>query len=476
MDTLTHIVALLRSENQALQAEKQALQAEHQALQTENQKLQNDIKQLMARVEELERRLKLKSDNSHKPPSSDGLGKPRTNTLRGKSEKKSGGQPEHPGHTLKQVEDPDHVLLNPVVKCASCDADLSLQKPCGRQARQVFDLPLPSIEVTEHQVEQKKCSYCGCMNSSSFPEGVNAPAQYGARIRALSVYLNHQQMIPEDRVSVMFRDIFGVSICAATIASHGIYASNKLQGWLDELEQILLTDPVKHLDETGLRITAQTQWLHVMGNFRSTRYRASEKRGEMFAGLSGIIVHDHFPSYYTINGVTHALCNAHHLRELKALEDIEKEDWASRMAAVLRAANKDPQSKAEIIAQYDSIVADGLTYHNNLPSLVSSGTRGRKKRRIGHNLLLRLQKHKDEVLRFLENDQVPFTNNQAEQDLRMMKVRMKISGSFRSFSGAETFASIRSFTSTCQKRGKNVFESISGIFSGVHPAVAYSTA
>ena len=151
VDAVTHIVALLRSENQALQAEKQALQ-------TENQKLQNDIKQLMARVEELERRLKLKSDKSNKPPSSDGLGKPRTNTLRGKSEKKSGGQPEHPGHTLKQVEHPDYVLLNPVVKCASCDADLSSQKPCGRQKRQVFDLPVPSIEVTEHQVEQKKMS------------------------------------------------------------------------------------------------------------------------------------------------------------------------------------------------------------------------------------------------------------------------------------------------------------------------------
>ena len=191
----------------------------------------------------------------------------------------------------------------------------------------------------------------------------------------------------------------------------------------------------------------------------------------MFKGLTGTVVHDHFSSYYTMQDVLHSLCNAHHLRELRALIEIEKESWASRMAILLRYANKHRDAIDRVHQVYDAIVATGLAFHESQPPVSIAVKRGRKKRRTGHNLLLRLKKHKDEVLRFMTSNSFPFTNNQAEQDLRMMKVRMKISGSFRSFRGAEIFAAIRSFTSTCRKQGNNIFKAIEAVFLGEIPAL-----
>jgi len=287
----------------------------------------------------------------------------------------------------------------------------------------------------------------------------------------MSVYFNHQQLIPEDRVSEIFGDIFGLSIAAATISSYGTTASNVLVPWLLSLYQWLASHALKHLDETGFRIGGKTQWLHVMSNALATFYRISAKRGEMFQRLSGIIVHDHFRSYYKLSDVLHALCNSHHLRELKALIEIEKESWAARMARLLRYANKH-RDKADVVRLlYDRIVADGLAFHGLQPPLDSANKRGKKKRRIGHNLLLRLRDHRDEVLRFLESGEFPFTNNCGEQDLRMMKLRMKISGCFRSFAGAEVFANIRSFTSTCRKQGVNVFGALEDLFQGKLPSL-----
>jgi transposase len=441
------------------------------ALQEQNRALQEQVRVLTARVTDLERRLNLNSSNSSKPPSSDGLSKKlRTGSLRKKGRHKPGGQKGHPGKTLEMSLTPDTVIVQPVTNCKDCGKDLVDVKSDQEERRQVFDIPKPRVEVTEYRSEQKICS-CGVVTKGLFPEHVAAPVQYGPRTRAMSVYFNHQQLIPEDRVADIFADIFSLPLAAATVASYGNAASNKLQPWLMTLYQWLATHSLKHLDETGFRIAGKTLWLHVICNASATFYRIAAKRGEMFKGLSGVIVHDHFRSYYTLLDVLHALCNSHHLRELKALSEIEKESWAIRMTRLLRYANKH-RDKADMVRLiYDRIVTSGLSYHESQPPLSTVSKRGRKKRRIGHNLLLRLRGHQDEVLRFLESDDFPFTNNCGEQALRMMKLRMKISGCFRSFPGAEVFANIRSFTSTCRKQEINVFSALEDLFQGTLPAL-----
>ena len=230
--------------------------------------------------------------------------------------------------------------------------------------------------------------------------------------------------------------------------------------------------PVKHLDETGFRIGGKTQWLHIASTILLTFYRVAAKRGSLLTDLTGVVVHDHWKPYYTLKGVLHALCNAHHLRELKALVEIEKEDWARRMQRLLRrachAANLareqdvplTPALIALIERRYDAIVADGLTFHEGQPALTKTRPRGRPPRRVGHNLLLRLSTCKQDVLRFLTDPQVPFTNNLAERDGRMMKLRQKISGGFRSEEGAKDFAVVRSVLSTARKQGWDMLQTL----------------
>ena len=230
--------------------------------------------------------------------------------------------------------------------------------------------------------------------------------------------------------------------------------------------------PVKHMDETGFRIGGKTQWLHIASTIWLTFYRVSPKRGSLLAHVTGIVVHDHWKPYYTLKGVLHALCNAHHLRELKALVEIEKEDWAHKMQRLLRSAchatnlacEQGVPLKPGLIAlierRYDAIVANGLAFHEAQPALPKTRPRGRPPRRVGHNLLLRLSTRRQDVLRFLTHPHVPFTNNLAERDGRMMKLRQKISGGFRSDDGAMDFAVIRSVLSTARKQGWDMLQTL----------------
>ena len=435
--------------------------------QIEHLQAQNNL--LIARVEELERRLGLDSSNSSKPPSSDGLRKkPAPKSLRTKSSKKSGGQKGHKGRTLAQVSHPDEVVHHSAARCPKCDQLLDSVAVTSTIKRQVFDIPEPKIKVTEHQAEVKVCS-CGCHVSGSFPSTVKAPVQYGTRIQALAPYLMHQQLIPEDRLSDLFNDVFKLSINSATLVNMGKNLANNLMPWVDSVKKYIRFSDVKHLDETGFRIGGKTCWLHSQSTDDATYYNPAHRRKEVPQDLSGVIVHDHFKSYYKLQGITHALCNAHHLRELKALEEIEKERWSFRMSRLLRFSNNcsDP-SVEKIFRIYDKIVSSGLKYHESLPPL-ETGSRGRTKRRPGHNLLIRFRDYKQDVLRFLTNDQVPFTNNLAEQDIRMMKVKQKISGGFRTFQGAETFCTLRSFFSTCRKMDINIFSAIAQTIVAQNP-------
>jgi transposase len=450
-------------------------------LRDQNAAQQTRIAQLEARIAELERQLGLNSGNSGKPPSSDGLKKKpvRVSSLRERSGKKPGGQKGHPGETLRQSETVDATINHFPKACAGCGEALSEAMATDHIARQVFDLPEPQpLIVTEHRAHSCRCAACGTQTRADFPPDVKAPVQYGARIAGIVVYLLHGQFLPEKRLAALMADLFGVQLSTATIAAMSQNCAARFESFATAIYARIAAAAVKHLDETGLRIGGKTQWLHIAATVLLTFYRIASKRGAMPENLTGIALHDHWKPYYTLEGIRHALCNAHHLRELKALVEIEKEDWARKMQRLLRLACHatnlarergkplPPRLIALFERRYDAILTEGLAFHAAQPALVrpertgKAKARGRKRRRVGHNLLLRLSIRKQDVLRFLSDLTVPFTNNLAEQAARMMKLRQKISGGFRSAAGAADFAVIRSLLSTAKKQGWNMLDTL----------------
>ena len=436
------------------------------------------ILELQQAVAELRRQLGQDSSNSSKPPSSDGFKKkPRiAGSLRGISGKKSGGQAGHKGDTLRQLATPDKIERHDAKACAHCAARLSAKMVTGVEKRQVFDLPEPRLEVTEHQAAVYTCARCHGTTKAAFPDGVVSPVQYGPRVKATAVYLNVAQLIPEDRVAEVMSDLFGArSLCPASLVAWAEKKAIALEPLTQHIAGLVARAAVRHLDETGFRIGGKGWWLHTVSTASLTHYRVTQRRGDLLTTLAGgVIVHDHFKSYYTLRDVKHALCNAHHLRELKALIEIEKEAWATKMSRLLLQARKAVQRAVEqgasvvidrvlrrILWLYNAIVSFGLAFHEALPPLARrTGARGRIPRRIGHNLLIRLRDFRSDVLRFVFDFAVPFTNNQAEQDFRMMKVKMKISGGFRTIAGAQTFATLRSVISTARKQGWNILQTL----------------
>jgi len=449
-----------------------ALQREIEVLRMENAALRQE-------VADLRRQLDKNSSNSSKPPSSDGMKKPPriAGSTRGRSGKTSGGQAGHAGDTLKPVAKPDVVERHEAEACRHCLAGLTIAMVTGVEKRQVFDVPEPRLEVTEHQAMIYRCPHCRGQTTASFPEGVISAAQYGPRVRAVSVYLNVQQLIPEDRVAQAMADLFGAAtLCPDSVVAWGKRKAEEFEAVAARIAALVAQACVRHLDETGFRVAGKGQWLHTASTTALTSYRVSAKRGDLPKGFrGGVIVHDHFKPYYAMpGGVRHALCNAHHLRELKALIDIDKEQWAWQMRDLLVEANGAVQGAIiegaaalptpvlrTLIKRYNAIVRRGLAFHRNQPPLARQiGARGRAPHRPGHNLLIRLHKFKRDVLRFLYDFAVPFTNNEAERDLRMMKVKMKISGGFRTMAGARTFARIRTVISTARKQGWNILQTL----------------
>ena len=333
---------------------------------------------LRAHIAELERRLGLNSSNSGKPPSSDGLKKPaRVSSLRERSGKKPGGQKGHKGETLRQVTDPNEVVNHYPPACSMCGVGLDPKTSLGHSARQVFDLPQPQpLVVTEHRAHDCECTACGAKTRALFPDSVNAPVQYGARITAFVIYLLHYQLLPENRLATLMVDLFGVKVATATIARMSRACAERLHGFVETVRDLVAGAPMKHMDETGFRIGGKTQWLHVASTALLTFYRVCAKRGSLLANVVGIVVHDHWKPYYTIEGVLHALCNAHHLRELKALVEIEKEEWARKMQRLLRRACHITNRARErgvplrprfiecFERRYDAILAEGLAFHD----------------------------------------------------------------------------------------------------------------
>ena len=443
------------------------------ALQARNRMLEQQNALLTARVSELERRLGLDSSNSSKPPSSDGPGKParRTQSLREAGRNKPGGQPGHPGKHLARSERVDRTIEHRPSLCEGCRAPLRDQPARLAGSRQVFDLPEPApLTVTEHRVYRCQCHGCGAVTTAAFPPEVGAPVQYGERLAAAVAYLSAGQFLPEGRLGQLLADLFGVGVSAGTIGRMLARAAARAADFAAAVREKICRAPVKHLDETGFRMDAKQQWLHVActsGPEGLVHYRVSSRRGAMLTGAAHIIVHDHWTSYFQMPGVTHAMCNAHHLRELTALVEIDGEVWAKRMRGLLRslchAVDAGTLRPTRIRAAewlYDRIVRDGIAWHEALPALPRDIKRGRIRRRTGHNLLLRLKTHRAAVLLFMHNQDVPFTNNDAERDVRMMKLRQKISGGFRTQEGAENFAILRTLIGTARKRGWNLLATL----------------
>ena len=437
---------------------------------------------LVHRVADLERRVGLNSNNSSKPPSSDGLAKPaadksRTKSLRGKSGRPSGGQPGHKGVTLKQVSNPSEVVDHYPNQCPDCNGTLSPAHAITFATRQVFGLaPPPPLFVTEHRAHSCRCQACGTEVSASFPDWVGAPVQYSDEIAALAAYLQTQHCVPLDRLSRIFGDLYKIRIAPSTLSNMIEKKARQMRDFADKVKDMLADSivPVKHLDETGFRISGRTRWLHMLCSTALSHLRLGAGRGDIPSPIAGTIVHDCWAPYLAQENVQHSLCNAHLLRELQAVIDHDKEPWATDMQMILcdalkltQAARK--QGKVEVSAddvgqikrRYDVCCNQAISFHEALPppkSTPKPKKRGRPKRRVGHNLAERLRTHKPAVLLFLEDLSVPFTNNEAERDLRMTKVRQKVSGGFRTKAGAETYCTLRTAAETARKQGWDVLE------------------
>ena len=472
MDTSIESPTLLVSSFQATIAELLERLAERDAKIASFQLI---IEGLQKDNRDLRDRLNKNSRNSSKPPSSDGLSKPPAPvSLRKKSGKPSGGQDGHAGSTLVQTPHPHHVIRHSLHDCPDCGGSLENQECLRVSARQVFDIPLPEIIVTEHQIEYKHCRGCKKTVRSAFPATVEAPVQYGPNIRSWSVYYQNQHFIPEDRLQHLFLDLYGLSISTATLASYNEKAYQRLQPFQEQTLACVQEAPLKHLDETGYRINGRTAWLHTASTTTATHYHVSFQRKSLLPDLTGTVVHDSWRPYFTLESVKHGLCNQHHMRELIALmTQSDPEPWAQFMLQFLRGAlqcrhyyGKQTIPRAtltRLLARYHKSIALGMAWHEALKPLPQKRA-SQPKRRKGHNLLLRFQSCSEEVLRFLYDPDVPFTNNLAEQDLRMMKCKQKVSGGFRSFQGAEFFARIRGFISTARKQKWNILDSLSAIF------------
>jgi len=404
------------------------LTADFALLKAENAALRDECQTLRDRVQTLEEQVAKDSHNSHKPPSSDGLSKPKPKSLRPKSERPTGGQPGHPGHTLRMAQKPDRIVPYRVERCSGCGRSLAGQEPDRVERRQVHDLPEPKLEVTEHQAEVKTCP-CGCVNRAAFPPEAAAPVQYGPRVKSVAVYLGEYQLLPFDRLAEIMRDLFACeSFSEGTLANFKAACSRRLEPVEAAIRDLAAAEPVAGFDETGVRATGSLHWLHTVSTRLLTWYYAHKRRGREAIDAAGILadyrgraIHDCWKSYFDYD-CDHGLCNGHLLRELIFLWEQQSQKWAQAMIDHLLAIKQAvatasaagltalPPAKQEMFLKgYERIVQAG--YAQN-PVVAPHGPkrRGRRKQSKARNLLDRFRDHPDSVLAFMRDFAVPFDN------------------------------------------------------------------
>lgn len=439
------------------------------------------IGQLEARITELEARLNRTSRNSSQPPSLDGFR--RVQSPRKKGERSPGGQPGHKGQTLEMVENPDEIEVHTVQVCHGCGASLEDENPVKVERRQVHDAEF-RIRVTDHRAEHKKCPHCGRVNRAEFPSYVQFPVQYGRNLKALMVYLCVYQLVPYDRIRETFSDIFGRSLSTGTLVNAVQESHRNLAGVEERIRELLTEAEVLHVDETGMRVTGIRQWLHVASTDFLTWYGHHRKRGkratddmQILPRFKGTMVHDFWASYFRYPSC-HALCNAHLLRELNGISENYQHRWSEELHALIleiklevdtaraHSCSLSISKMADFEERFFLILENGL---NEIPTAANPDSpvkRGRKKQSKAKNLLDRCKKFPHEILAFMHNFSIPFTNNLAERDIRMAKLQQKISGTFRSEEGAAAFCRIRGYLSTVKKNDQPVLDSLVGVFQG----------
>jgi len=473
------ILAAYRAGPEAIVSLIQYLQDLHEA---ELGELRAMIDTLSQQVKQLQEQLHSDSHNSSKPPSSDGPAR-RPYVKREKSKRKAGGQPGHEGRTLQRIATPDEVVVHRATRCR-CGHSLRPQPVEGYTKRQVFEIPRLSLKVTEHQAEIKRCPACGRASQGQFPPEVQRAVQYGANLRSYVIYLKDYALVPYQRLRQLMKDLFGVPLSSATLFAAEQQCARGLKDTVQQIRREIVAAAVGHFDETGLRVQGKVSWLHSASTKTATYYHVHARRGTqamdamgVLGAFAGVAVHDGWSSYARY-GNLHGLCNAHHLRELTFLWEEGQQRWAQLLARELRRwkrlvdrakdKGRDHLSAATVRSiewWYHHFVHMGMRA-NPPPAISQTPHRGRKKRGKAGSLVDRLWENRAHVLRFVHDFRVPFDNNVAERDLRMMKVQQKISGTFRSWEGAEAFATVRSYISTIRKRGANVIDAIASVFEG----------
>ena len=440
----------------------QRLLIEFKILKKENIELRKRVKELEEKLSKYEN--PKNSSNSSIPPSQDP--NRTTKSLRKKSNKKIGGQKGHKGHQLKMVAHPDEIIFHDIKNCKCCGKKLSAE---GRiKSRQIFDLPEIKIHVTEHQTVSKTCTNCGLKNQSDFPKGLVQPAQYGDKIKALCVYLQNYQMLPFARCCEFIEDLTGQHLSQGSLSNFQSVCYDNLENYESSITKLLLQSDVLHADETGVRFNGKQNWIHVLSNERISFFGHHQKRGKqaidefnIIPRYNGNLVHDRFSSYFSYH-CEHSLCNAHILRELIYIEELTNTNgWAKQMKNLFITANKKKKKGKKYTAKYYAKIV--YKYENLIKPIIENYndkfTKTKEQR-----LAFALEKHKNLFLKFIKQQHIPFDNNQAERDLRMIKVKQKISGCFKSQRHIKYFARIRGYISTLKKNNQNVLENIQNVF------------
>jgi transposase/regulator of replication initiation timing len=467
----------LRSESEALRKENTELKIENTELKSENTELKIEIKELKIELKELKDRLAKNSGNSSKPPSQDGYKSPAKRSMRAPTGKRPGGQKGHPGQGGKLKSDPDEIIKYSVDQCPDCHQSLKEQPVDELIRKQIEDIPPIKTIVTEYQIEVKTCPCCGQRwMAGGCPKEIIHEFQYGPRVKAISLYLSAYQFIPVKRAAEMLQ-IFGIQLSWGTLDNFRSSAAGKLDGFIDQLKQSIAQSEAGFFDETGIKVKGVIHWIHVASTKALSLFGLSTKRGVeahktmgVLDSFTGVAHHDGFRPYKEYKNATHSLCCAHLLRELKfAIDRDNQKQWAAPMIKLLvdikhRVEKQDKKVldvrwQGRYRKKYQQYIEQGSILNPAAPRSIDQ-KRGATAQSKTRNLLLRLRDYEDDVLRFMTHPAAEFDNNQAERDLRMNKVRAKVSGGFRSFKAGEEFMKIRSFIATAVKQGFCPIESL----------------